>query len=262
MNKRLAMGAVALTGLAGLAGMAHAQAAAADQVWDVRFVVSGAGATNANAVTITMQARVAIKPTASNTNNFGVSRVGGNNGTFFISATDPANSAGAFSTFEQGATGQGNDVNSNPLAGTFLQFRQGYSPSGTGGSNTDVQNGIYTASAANAQITNLIHGRTTGYDGTPLGVASGTTVATLTGAYADIYRFVYIPRPGTNNRTITVNVTGISARYLFQNNGGGNMSNSSALNLPNQQFSFVVPTPGAAALVGLAGLAGLRRRRA
>lgn len=258
INVRMVVGALAL---AGTAGLAAAQAPASAQVWDVKFQVDGAGA-DATEVTITLLARVGIKPnaSASGTNNLGVSRVGGNLNVFNLIATDPSASAGQ-SRFERGLV-PGTASNGDPLAGTFSAFRQGFAPSGTNGLNSDTQNGILSATTSQARVTSLIQSRQTGFNGTALGVAQlDGTGAIVGGDYAEIYKLVYIPKIGESNRTISVAATGISARYLFRNDGGGNASAGTAINLPAQTFTFQVPAPGAAMVLGFAGLAAGRRRR-
>lgn len=263
-NVRIAIGALAL---AGLSVAASAQAPVSAQVWDVRFLVEGAGAADVDAVSITLQARVGIRAnaSASGTANFGVARVGGNQGVFIVQATDPSASVLGQSRFERGLVPGGNDANGQPLAGTFSAFRQGFSPAGTGGSNTDPANGLLTVSGNNARLSNVVHARSTGYDGNPLGVASVDAGGSIVGGdYADLYRFIYIPKLGENGRSISVTVTGISARYLFRidNLQNGTASQSQAINLPNQSFSFLVPSSGSAAVMALGGLAAARRRRA
>ncbi|MBL8758656.1 MAG: hypothetical protein JNK35_09535 [Phycisphaerae bacterium] len=68
----------------------------------------------------------------------------------------------------------------------------------------------------------------------------------------------YFPRPGAE--TITLNVTNMSARYVHTfTNGFGVVS--PVLGLPDRSTTITIPTPGATTLVGLLGLAALRRRR-
>jgi hypothetical protein len=279
MNKSVVRGLIAAAGLAGtlgLSGAASAQAPATAQIWDVRFVVDTSGpfaaGASATAVGITMVARVAILPnsSASGTRNFGVSRVGGGNGTFFASVNDPAAGVGT-AQLTQGPTGQtdgmGNpllDVNGNPLRGHFAAFRASFTP-GTApflGDNNDPSNGISTTIAGgDAAMTSIVGSRAFQYDGTPLGVATGTTLANLTGSFASVYRFLYIPKVGPNNRLVTLGTQGLSVRYLHTVSGT-NATAGAAIGLNVGDITFRVPTPGAVALLGLGGLAAARRRRA
>lgn len=282
-------------------------------------------------VRVTMLARVAIRtPDAAlgqswNTRNFGVSRVGGPQGNFFISVTDPYTKNTGVSTISRAVVPGGTrsngtetsvDVNGNPLAGTHWPFRQGFSPSGTGGSNTDPQNGVITnqtlADGSNrSTITNLVQTRTVGWDGvaqgaaTFLGIDPVSQLPILEGDYAEVYTFSYKPKlaqyddyaaavrnitrnpatyPNINdqiidqvwgvngqetNRSVSMVVDGLSVRYLFNTVTNptepgvptGTAQNSTNVNIGTIRFDFVVPTPGGAAVLGLAGLAALRRRR-
>ncbi len=233
-----------------------AQAPASAQVWEVQFVVDSSGpfaaGESTTAVGITMVARVSIlaNTSATGTNNFGVSRVGGGNGTFFATFADPA--GGPFqSSAAPGPTGEAlNDSGGNPLAGHFRAFRGGFAPQGSGGSNADTSNGIYGNNiSGNATVTSLVGTRAIGYTG-PLGVND----------FVPVYRFLYLPKTA-QSREIALGIQGLSARYLHTVNGEFATA-AAAVNLPNQTIRFRVPTPGAAALLGLGGLAALRRRRA
>jgi hypothetical protein len=264
-------------------------APATAQVWDVRFDVDSSGpfaaGPLATAVGITIRARVGIRSDDNgtvapnwSTNNFGVSRVGGASGTFFITAVDPLGGPDR-GRFAQGFTGEtdggGNpllDTGGIPLAGHFSPFRGSFAPGApTFGSNADLSNGTVQNSNTNAdpRITGLVGSRAFGYDGLPRGAAataSDANPANLVGDYAAIYRFIYFPRPefgppSVAIRNITINVTGLSVRYLSAVSGS-NATAAAAVSLPSQSFTFQVPTPGATALVGLAGLAAFRRRRA
>ncbi len=254
-------------GLAALASTALAQAPATAQVWDVQFVPDTSGpfaqGETSTGVAITMIARVGIAAngSASGTRNFGVSRVGGGNGTFFANFSDPA--GGPFSSNAgPGPTGEGVDSNGQPLAGHFRAFRGGFAPQGTGGANNDTSNGIYSLLAGNPRATSVVGSRTIGFDGNALGVAVlDASNQIIGGEYVSVYRFLFLPKIA-QSRNITLNISGLSARYIHTDNGGGFATAAAAVNLPNQSITFRVPTPGAAALVGLGGLAAMRRRRA
>ncbi|MGQ0628784.1 MAG: hypothetical protein ACT4PL_11875 [Phycisphaerales bacterium] len=294
MNKNVVRGLLAVSGLACAALSANAQSGAPSsaQVWEVRFLVDSTGdfaaGPNATAVGITMQARVGIRAntTTAGTVNFGVNRVGGLNTTsapaFLMTFADPLDTAANHGTLARGATGEilnGNPINDsagNALAGHFANYRTAFAPLGTGGANTDATNGVVgTAANGNQTITNISGSRSSnntnpGNVGSPssvggaLGASTVNGDGTLTGDFASVFRFVYFPRfelGVTFPRNITVNVANLGVRYLFRDNGGL-FSVSTELRLPNSSFTFQVPGPGAAALVGLGGLVAARRRRA
>lgn len=195
-------------------------------------------------------------------------------------------------SLDRSATADGhNDVNGQPDAGHFFPFRGGFSPQGTGGANTDPSNGQYINNPSGqsnvSELTAVVGTRAVGYDGTPLGVATTDSNGNINGgSYATVYRMIFFSRggyiplalgdpfyggdrrglPGAT-RNVSVHITNLSATYLFnyQVDGMGNptgiASSSKAVTVPITDFSFQVPTPGAMALVGLAGLAAARRRR-
>ena len=187
------------------------------------LLVPGSPTRWAEEVTVTMLARVAIRePVAGgptwNTRNFGVSRVGGPTGSFFVSVNDAYTKSTGQGVLQRAVVpggrvndpGAGNpvtnvDVNGNPLTGTHWAFRQGFSPAGTGGSNTDPQNGqisnqLLPGGGNRSTITNLVQTRTLGYDAVPQGVArivgeDPFGVPILEGDYAEVYSFTYRPKP-------------------------------------------------------------------
>jgi MYXO-CTERM domain-containing protein len=262
----------AVTGL-GLVQTANAQffgAPASAQVWEVRFVVDSTGAfaagETATAVGITIEARVGIRPNSSafGTANFGVSRVGGGEGTFFMTFADPAGGP-LVSNAQPGPTGEGVDDNGDPLAGHFRAFRGAFSNDPPFvGSNESPFNGIFDHNpAGNATVTSVVGSRANHYDGTPLGVATLDADGNITGGdFALVYRMLFIPKPAAS-RTISLSWDNLSVRYLFQINGENALASTaiSPDGFTNGSVSFRVPTPGAAALMGLAGLAALRRKR-
>ncbi len=298
VNKNVVRGLIAVSGLACVAATASAQAPASAQVWDVRFVIDGAGP-GATQVGITMLARVGIRSnTATNgTNNFGVSNVGGGTtGTnpFGMTYVDPAGPGVAGPNNRQasvtrGATGEAlNDNNGNPIAGLFNDFRSGLSPNVNESTNGD--NGVFGVNAGGSPTAGgVVGGRSlafTSLTGPTRGVAqldaNGAFVNSFDSEAAAIFRFSYTPRfdsgdgAGSSVRTIRVNLANVRARYIFRvNQNGGSFlgsASSSTFILPNSAFqqsdangaffTFQVPTPGAAALVGLGGLVAARRRRA
>ncbi len=269
MNRNIVRGLFAVAGLASGVSTVMGQAAPSTaQQYEVRFVVDSTGplaaGINATAVGITMEARISITPGTYNTTNFGLSRVGGSNGTFRVTFNDALSAGQGLNqgSVQQGATGQAfNDTNGNPITGHFSPFRGSFSPQQAPaflGSNTDPNNGVVNNPATGSPfLTQLVGSR-------GLNFGADGTQAYGANTFAPIYRLVYFPRADfTANaiRDVSVNVTGISARYIFGLSGSFG-SASTAINLPNQTFSFRIPTPGATALVGLAGVAALRRRRA
>ena len=254
---------MAAAGLAVMTGSALAQAPASAQRWEFAYVVDSTGAfaagDTATAVGITLVARVAI---TDGSPNFGVSRVGGSNGVYFVNVTDPAGGP-FFSSLGRGATGEGNDTNGNPLAGHYAAFRGSFSPQ-VGpdfvGSNTDTANGIFSQVGNVSRATAIVGSRALHNDGSAPGAA--TVVGSgLVGDFVQIYRFIFTPKVA-QARTITLAWQNMTARYVFAVDGGGNATTASNFALPNGNINFRVPTPGAAALVGLGGLVAMRRRRA
>jgi hypothetical protein len=270
---------------AGLATAALGQAGAptSAQVWDVQFVIDQSGpfaeGATASAVGITLVARVGIRPNTSpfGTENLGVWRVGGSGtpASGFRMLFNDAVSGGAGlgqGTIASGQTATGpfaetprNDASGDPLSGAFFPFRSSFDPAGlpNPGDNDNPFNGTFVNPAmGNPVATNITLDRARGWNTvpTPLGVATLDAAGNITGGdYAAVYRFLYTPR-AAGDRQITVSVLGMSARYAFQRQGDFSL-NGAIFNLPTMSFSFRVPAPGAAAMVGPAGLALCRRRR-
>lgn len=285
MNKNVVRGLFAVTGLAVSASSLLAQAPSSAQVWDIRFVADSSGAfaagPSATAVGITIFARVGImaNSSTSGTNNFGVSRVGGAGSAtsgFRVTFTDALSAGLGLSqgTIGMGATGQAfPDTNGNPIAGHFSAHRGSFNPvvgPAFMGSNTDPGNGLYFNPATGPVIAaNMVGSRSFnfGSDGSgPLGVcatALDANPANLVGDLVGVYRMVFFPREDLSPqgvRNITVTVRGQSARYGHTLNGT-NLSTAQRT-IGDIDFSFQVPTPGAAAVLGLGVLALGRRRRA
>jgi len=258
---------------------ALAQAPATAQVWDVRFVVDSTGpfaaGPTATQVGITMFARVGILPGAYSTNNFGVSRVGGQSGVCVLQFRD---ATAELLLLGQGRLDRGEtvDVDGRPLtdpsgamlAGHFAPFRGSFGPQ-VGplylGANTDPNNGVFANPAAGpVSVTQILGSRTVnfGSEGTgPIGaaVAVDAEPTHLVGDLAPIYRLYYLPTSHVGAaRSVSVQVSGMSARYLVFVTGLPTAS--AAVPLPDQTFTFMVPAPGAGALMVLAGCAWRRRR--
>lgn len=296
MNKHVVQGLIALAGLASAASMASAQAAPTSaQVWDVRWVVDSSGpfaaGPSATAVGLTLVARVGLRPNSAvlGSTNLGVSRVGGSGSAtsgFHVTFSDALSAGQGLSqgTAHAGPTSTGpfgeaiiNDQDGNvpathnPLAGAFFAFREAFSPGGlpNPGSNADGFNGSYSNPATGTPaFFNLTVDRARGWNTVPgpLGVATLDAAGNIvSGDYAAIYRMIYVPREDTTPqgiRNITMTTLGATARYIFQVNGDNGLASTTNFVIPTFTTTFQVPGPGAAALMGLAGLAAMRRRRA
>lgn len=286
-------GLVKLSALAGLAiaaggATALAQAPSSAQVWDIRMVVDETGpyapGLNATQVGITIMARVGILPntSASGTNNFGVSRIGGA-GTatsgFRVIYLDPESAAAGLGNgrVSQGLTADIDgrsllDTNGNALAGHFAPFRGSATPQ-VGplflGSNSDAGNGQVGAGANQNRLFNVVGSRQFNYgsDGSgPQGaaIAVDSNPESLIGDLAPVYRMYYFPVAG-GPREITIQTLGVTGRYITQvigslaTSGGNTPYEVGEAVFPLGRF--VIPSPGAGALVVLVGLAALRRRR-
>ncbi len=240
-------------------------------------------------VLITLQGRVAIRRPAGSTfstTNLGIGRLAGpNTGTnplFRLSFVDSVSQAAGLSqgTIGRGATGEGNDNSGLALTGAYSPFRAAFITGGAAdadnvGRNSDSNNGIFS-NPANGTL--VASGITAGrgffegaFGGAAFAVGSGGVSETGDlGAtpFANYYTFSYTPRftpgavnPDVNNpRLVAVSSIGQTAQYIFSLSG--NLASSGALfRIPDFNFSFAVPTPGAAALLGLGGLVIGRRRR-
>lgn len=237
-------------------------------------------------VDITYQGRVGILPNSAGTDNLGISRLGGAGSAttggriFFVDAVSQAGglNQGTVSL----AVSSGNATGAVPARGLYGPFRGtllGWSPT-AGGSNTDTNNGVVSNTATGSPVVyNFTGGRTTNFGNTTEnygantdgfngsgGIAGAATIdgTTLAGDFASYYKISYTPRQDFSAnpaRLINAQAQGQSLRYIFKYNGGGSASNGASVNLANTLINFAVPTPGAAALMGLGGLTMLRRRR-
>jgi uncharacterized protein (TIGR03382 family) len=169
----------------------------------------------------------------------------------------------------------------NPISGMFAAFRVSFAPIGqtyAQGSNFDPNNGDFQNPAsglAPAVIAGLTGVRSVNFggDGTTGILGAGTLDANnaLTGGnWATYYKMTYSPKLDFSNvdsqvyRQVTVlQGTSSSTRptYMYVRNTATIYSVANGPAYASQSFTFFVPTPGSAALLGLAGLAGLRRRR-
>ncbi|MGQ0626763.1 MAG: hypothetical protein ACT4PL_01525 [Phycisphaerales bacterium] len=260
---------------------------------------------NATAVGITLRARVGIRPytttntSSAGTRNFGVGAVSGLTTTasvggstvlnpgatqFLMTFTDPNGNTPNQGTVNRGASSELNGSDGLPMAGFFAPFRAALTGGPSGGANSSLTNGVFDVGPDGRPRAGLISGsrNQTSGPGNPtiVGTAGdGTDTGTIGrasldgmgnivgGDYADIYRFIYFPKPDFSpnaDRLITVDVRNLNLRYIFGVNGNSLSVTTQTANTVNfnGSFSFQVPTPGATALLGLAGLAAARRRRA
>ncbi len=255
----------------------------------------GGGVFQSNAsvgrVDITMSARVGLVANTTGTNNLGVSRIGGAGSAtsgFRMVFNDAVSQAQGLSsgTVSRGDTGGGNATGGGNNFGLFGPFRgtlSGWSVANNA-SNTDAGNGAFNNPATgNVAMFNATGGRTLNF-GSPTdpnttdsfnGTGGPVGVGTLNGdgsafigpdtEFAAWHKTSYVPREDLTPagfRSIAVSVFAQTARYIFKYNSGGSASNSGSVTVGDQSFSFFVPTPGAAAILGLGGLAIARRRRA
>ncbi|MFN0011150.1 MAG: hypothetical protein ACKVS8_05835 [Phycisphaerales bacterium] len=234
-------------------------------------------------VDITYMGRVGILANSAGTVNLGISRLGGAGSATSggrITFVDAISQGAGLNqgTVARAGTGDGTAAGGVPNTGMFKPFRgafAGFSPA-SNGANTDASNGALSNTATGAPVAfNFTGGRTVNFgaagevpdnfngSGGPAGEATidGTT---LSGDFVGYYKLSYFPREDFSAnpfRLINGSAAGQTGRYIFNYNGAGQASNGASFNIPVTNFAFAVPTPGAAALVGLAGVAVLRRRR-
>lgn len=233
-------------------------------------------------VNITLQARIGIARAAGATFssvNLGISRIGGPNvGTnplFRLSLTDIVAASFALrqGSIGRGLTGEGDDNTGNALAGNFSPFRSAFVNGGQPdannvGRNSDTNNGIFTNPANGALVLSGLTGSRGFYEGAfggaafPVGSAGVSIDGSIVNTpFASYYAADYVPN-NTIEAARLINGSSVNqtATYLFASTGNLGSSSTGFL-LPNFNFQFAVPTPGAAALMGLGALAVCRRRR-
>ena len=239
-------------------------------------------------VDITYQGRVGILANTSGTDNLGISRLGGAGSATTGARIFFVDSVSQGLGLNQGTVAlaqvPGNATGGQPNRGLYQPFRgtlTGWSPSANA-SNTDTNNGSLSNTATGSPVVfNFTGGRTLNFGDGPGGenyganddgfngsgpIAGAATIdgTTLAGAFADYYKISYTPRQDFSAnpaRLINGQALGQSGRYIFKYNGGGGASNGATTNFATTFINFAVPTPGAAALMGLGGLTMLRRRR-
>ncbi len=289
-----------LLGLVSVAGLASA-ALAQSPVLEMRIVTDdnpgspffgtpgaalpGVGTT---LVGLTLQARVTTTGTFA---NFGITAFGNSSsvGASNIRHNDSvSNQTSALwsnisNVWSRGLTGQDAETR-----GVFNPYRNTVSPaqnleSGNGSFtspntaspftfgnlfNGFVQTGL--AGDTGAQIRAIDAGITASAQAYPNFAAGATSTTVTVSPWANLYRFFFAPRTnvGDNERQVTVTAAGRLRWGGSQGNVGGlNIVSPSSVGATPAFFSsasatFTVPTPGAAALLGLGGLAVARRRRA
>ncbi len=216
-----------LTGWLASGGPCAGQAPSVSQIWDVRFVTD---CREAPAIGVTVQARVAIVPNPAGVANFGVLRCGGAEGSLLITLTDPNGSTPSQGVIVPGLTGEtlaGGavrvDTAGQPLRGTFSPFRGLMAPAGSGGANGDPYNGLArVGNDGRPTLTSLVNSRIGLWDGVARGAALPNGSGELVGAFAEVYRFVYVPpvRSGRDYEpSVTVSVQNLGARYIYAVSG-------------------------------------------
>lgn len=289
-----------LLGLVSVAGLASAALAQSPQL-EMRIVTDDnpaspffgtAGAAlpgvGTTLVGLTLQARITTTGTFA---NFGISAFGNSSsvGASFIRHNDSvSNQTSALwsnisNVWSRGLTGQDAETRGvfSPYRNTVTAVQNIESGNGTFTSpntaspftfgnlpNGFIQTGIAGDSGAQIRaIDGALSASATPYTN----YAAGATSTTVTvSPWANLYRFFFAPRTnvGDNERQVTITAGGRLRWGGSQGNVGGlNIVSPSSVGATPAFFTsgsvtFTVPTPGAAALLGLGGLAVARRRRA
>jgi hypothetical protein len=266
---KIALGIVAVAGIAGATfGQATTPTAA---TYEFRIISTTPGLEPGAVVNIT-SARFVIQAratTANNTTNYGINRLSSgaitSNGTVARASSSSATNFGRFRA-------------PSPV-GNYAGFAGGGS-----GSNTATGNAA-TPSAGNdvngriaadgSSISGIDAYRGFGFNpiaGTdPIEAPEGNPFATSVvtngspSAWANLYAFNYTAPNGATQGSVTATgFLNIMSSISFQDvNGGQWIANqlSSVSAAQTFTFSWTIPTPGAAALLGLGGLVAGRRRR-
>jgi hypothetical protein len=251
------------------------------------------------AVGLTIQARVRTTGTFA---NWGISRAGFVSGPSSwithndtLTNTTSAQWTDVRNAFNRGATGDAGSP--APRLGLFNYFRNNVTTaqniaSGNGTFVNTFNNGLMQTGAPNAS-NNWVAGAASGSNfGGIVGVdgnvplqsssaafqnftpADATSSTVVDSGWQSVYRFLFIPRTNTSdpNREVLVRAgfRVVWATLLGDVSGVGDGPFSLGAAASGQQDTtikigearFLVPTPGAAALLGLGGLAVARRRRA
>jgi uncharacterized protein (TIGR03382 family) len=261
---KIALGIVAV---AGIAGAAFAQATRPlSATYEFRLVPQGAasglvsgGDSTLTSVTFVLQARAT---TANNTTNYGIHRlstgaVAATNATLARASSNAATNFGRFrgpgliNNFAAVAAGAGSNSATGNAAGADATSNVNGRISADGRSigQIDAWRGAQTASSNS--------------DGDPIANPFVATLVTDGSAsvWANLYSFTASADNGAGS--VTVSASGFVNIAAFFADVGGNWT-SDLLAAPTQvstTFSWIIPTPGAAALLGLGGLVAGRRRR-
>jgi MYXO-CTERM domain-containing protein len=239
----------------------------------------------ATRVGLTLMARVRQNNniTTSGVGNYGIAGVNNassSNPTRFTH-NDTTFSGGTYQPFGRGRVSTTLGTDSLPLAGAFSEprnFRKGAidtpltpgvadintlntNQAGATGTNAPSANGFFPA--AGAQLSGIA---AIAYNlgNTDLGTTSVASLGTFSPWY-NIYRVYFDPKPNASDpvRDVTVSFFGrffaatrfFGGNYTFGGQTGATLDTTVSA-------TFQVPTPGAAALLGLGGLLAARRRRA
>lgn len=264
--------ALALVAAAGIAAPALAQTTPTSGTFELRLVPQGAasglvngGSTSLSSVTFFVQARVT---TANNTTNYGINR--------WSQATITASSGSTLTRANSSSGTRFGRFAAPAPQNNFTAFASGNSAANSASGNAATPS---TSNDVNGRI--AVGGGSIGsidaYNGAQFAPIAGTDpiddpsgnplrpfLVTNGGpsAWANLYAFTITANPsGTTTVTAAGNLNMI-ALVSFQDAFGGNwfVASLNQVTPVTTTFSFI-PTPGAAALLGLGGLMAARRRR-
>lgn len=203
----------------------------------------------------------------SNINN--VWQRGLNGSTTIDGDGNPSANRGLFGPFRNVNSTVGAAMNIESGNGTFATAP---AVSGTSSTHGNLPNGFIMSTHPTAPGTSQIVAADaalvasgTQYQNYAVGATSTTVV---TSPWVNIYRMIFVPRTNDGTdlaRQVTVTARGRLQYGNSQGSQGGLFIVTPVTTTPTAQsvasVSFLVPTPGAAALLGLGGLAVARRRR-
>lgn len=241
------------------------------------------------AVGLTIQARVRTTGTFANygivrwTNSAasGSTRISHNDATSNQTSSQWSN---INNVWQRGLTGQDAETRGvfNPFRNTVTSlqniesgngtFATAPAVSGTSSTHGNLQNGFIMSTHPTAPGTSQIVAADAALAAQPVAptnfAAGATSTTIVTSPWVNIYRMIFVPR--TNDGTDLARQVTVTARGRLQY--GATFGTVSGLFITNPvtttpttqsvaSVTFLVPTPGAAALLGLGGLAVARRRR-
>ncbi len=264
--------ALALVAAAGIAAPALAQSTPTSATFELRLVPQGAasglangGSTSLSSVTFFVQGRVT---TAANFNNYGINRwsqasITASSGSTLTRANSSSTTRfgrfaapapqNNFTAFASGNSAANSAAGNAPVASTSNDVNGRIAAGGGSIGSIDAYNGFQFAPIAGTD---------------PIDDPAGNPLAAFNvtngspSAWANLYAFTITANTtGTTTVTAAGNINMI-ALTSFQDVNGGNWFVASLTNSTpvSSSFSFI-PTPGAAALLGLGGLMAARRRR-